>query len=588
LCFFKWCCSFNQENFQIAFMKKLTTLFTILCLITSMGFAQTVDVTFSVDISEVASLPASPTVTVFGSFNGWDPTVNPLADDNADGVWTATLPIATGDYEYKFYITGGDGSTLEETFAGGESCTLTTGEFTNRTLSVTETTELPAVCWESCNVCGFVPPMSMVTFSVNMNEYGPLDGARLAGSFNGWDAASNPMTDEDGDGIWETTLELVNADYEYKFVALVGENNDFEDLVAGTPCTITTEGFTNRALTVDADASLDTVCYGFCDDCGEGDVVSITFNVGTSHIDVSPDGIYLAGGGNFGNPGDNPMTDDDGDGVYSITVTRPAGFQSFYTFANGNCPDYSCKEDITGLDCANPDSFNDRFLPAVSQDTIVNTCFALCTTSTECGDLPATSMVTFAVNMNEYGALNEARLMGSFNGWDPGSNPMTDDDGDGVWETTLELNNGTYEYKFVALVGEDNNAEELEAGSSCTLTTGDFTNRLLVVEADATLGTVCYGSCLDCAVAVDELAALGIDFRVSPTVANSEVQLSFGKQLPASSFLQLRNMNGQLVKQLQMSQLDNYRLDVSQLSTGMYFLQLQSGNAITVRRMIKQ
>jgi len=40
-------------------------------------------------------------------------------------------------------------------------------------------------------------------------------------------------------------------------------------------------------------------------------------------------------------------------------------------------------------------------------------------------------------------------LAGTFNGWSTEANPMKDEDGDGVWEVTLYLKPGRYEYKFV-------------------------------------------------------------------------------------------------------------------------------------------
>ncbi|MEO1451040.1 MAG: T9SS type A sorting domain-containing protein, partial [Bacteroidota bacterium] len=82
--------------------------------------------------------------------------------------------------------------------------------------------------------------------------------------------------------------------------------------------------------------------------------------------------------------GEFDMADDDNDGIYTITIEREIGFNTFYTYANGNCPDYSCKENITGQDCARPDNFNDRFLPPVMADTVINTCFAICSDSTDC------------------------------------------------------------------------------------------------------------------------------------------------------------------------------------------------------------
>ncbi|RMD99501.1 MAG: hypothetical protein D6814_05460, partial [Calditrichaeota bacterium] len=40
-------------------------------------------------------------------------------------------------------------------------------------------------------------------------------------------------------------------------------------------------------------------------------------------------------------------------------------------------------------------------------------------------------------------------VMGSFNNWNRHANPMKDPDGDGVYEATLPLDPGRYEYKFV-------------------------------------------------------------------------------------------------------------------------------------------
>ena len=55
--------------------------------------------------------------------------------------------------------------------------------------------------------------------------------------------------------------------------------------------------------------------------------VNITFEVNTAALaSVDPDGIYLAGGLGFGVPGDNPLTDPDGDGVFTTTVQRDQGF----------------------------------------------------------------------------------------------------------------------------------------------------------------------------------------------------------------------------------------------------------------------
>lgn len=49
----------------------------------------------------------------------------------------------------------------------------------------------------------------------------PAAGARevyVAGEFNGWDASLSPLRDEDGDGVFNTTLSLERGAYAYMFV----------------------------------------------------------------------------------------------------------------------------------------------------------------------------------------------------------------------------------------------------------------------------------------------------------------------------------------------------------------------------------
>ena len=44
-------------------------------------------------------------VYLAGSFNGWDTRVTPMIRDE-DGIWSVTLPLEPGTYEYKFVIDG--------------------------------------------------------------------------------------------------------------------------------------------------------------------------------------------------------------------------------------------------------------------------------------------------------------------------------------------------------------------------------------------------------------------------------------------------------------------------------------------------
>lgn len=229
-------------------------------------------------------------------------------------------------------------------------------------------------------------PKADVTFKLDLNQFtGTFTNVYVSGTFNAFSGDANPLTDADGDKIYETTLNLPVGLYEYKFT--MDNFAQQEQFSPTTTCTQTTiDGanvFVNRKLVLSQNATVGPVCFNSCYGCG--DAVNITVNLGMGTYTPDPGGVYLAGGGDFGNPGGRfKMTDPDGDGVFSIAIERPRGYSTFYDFANGACPDYSCKENLAGQPCAVPTNFNDRWLSPVQQDTVINTCFASCADNTAC------------------------------------------------------------------------------------------------------------------------------------------------------------------------------------------------------------
>jgi hypothetical protein len=109
---------------------------------------------------------------------------------------------------------------------------------------------------------------------------------------------------------------------------------------------------------------------------------TVTFNVHTDLIvgNVSADGIFI-GGGFVGGNNALGLDDSDGDGIWSGSMSLDAAGGHF-TILNGNCSDWSCKEDISGQPCADPNNHNDRnnLLGGFSQDTTLNLIFGSCAT----------------------------------------------------------------------------------------------------------------------------------------------------------------------------------------------------------------
>lgn len=109
---------------------------------------QTKKVTFSVDLNNSDEVFSS--VSVFGSFNNWCASCDYLTDLDNDGVYTGTFDVAVGELQYKFTL---DKQKVEEQFEAVAECCKTIGDYTNRVATITEDSELAAVCFNSCTSC---------------------------------------------------------------------------------------------------------------------------------------------------------------------------------------------------------------------------------------------------------------------------------------------------------------------------------------------------------------------------------------------------------------------------------------------------
>ena len=240
---------------------------------------------------------------------------------------------------------------------------------------------------------------------------------------------------------------------------------------------------------------------------------NVTFSVNTANITVGENGMYL-GGGIIGPANAYAMSDDDGDGVWTVTISMGEGTTGNYIFLNSpaNGEDYGAKENLTGQECADGE-YDDRLLAEVTSDTTLLHCFGSCESDGTC---PATTEVTFNVDMSQYGLMDgdTVHVNGEFTGW-CGScgNEMSDDDGDGVYSITFDLEPGSYFWKYT-VNGWDNQESFSDAVDGCTANNNGNFDRQVVVTDEAQELTYCWNSC-------DSACAVGYDCDYTISVTDS-------------------------------------------------------------------
>ena len=199
---------------------------------------------------------------------------------------------------------------------------------------------------------------SQVTLHVDMNgQTVSANGVHVAGNFGdydydntfenpaypNWDPAGIALTDDDSDGVYSVTLDLVPGTIEYKFIngnAWGGENDDEwagEDN-DNQPCR---SGGGNRTITIgETDLDVGLVCWERCIPCGE---VYVTLRVDMEYETVSDSGVHVAGNFQGWDPATTMMVaENDSSTVYHYQFGSTPGTELQYKFVNGNTWDDAC------------------------------------------------------------------------------------------------------------------------------------------------------------------------------------------------------------------------------------------------------
>lgn len=149
---------------------------------------------------------------------------------------------------------------------------------------------------------------------------GGVNAVSVAGSFNGWNATANPLSDPDKDGVWSADVEIPAGRVTYKFVV-----NGDQWMTDESAAEFESDGFGGQnSVLVVGDQPLVA---------GHGTTVKkaapvkqglrqVTFKF---RPDGKPDQLWLAGAFNDWTVGKTAVTDPDGDGEYTVTMLLAPG-----------------------------------------------------------------------------------------------------------------------------------------------------------------------------------------------------------------------------------------------------------------------
>jgi hypothetical protein len=201
----------------------------------------------------------------------------------------------------------------------------------------------------------------------------------------------------------------------------------------------------------------------------------------------------------------------------------------------------------------------------------------------------APANVTFRVDMNDYtGTFTTAYVSGSMNGWSGDANPMTDANGDGIWETTLMVGAGDYEFKFTL----DNWTadEQFTKGDPCTVSIngGEFVNRFISVAGDM---TICFlwNTCDACEpLATNDITIDNSFFQLQPNLVDQSTKISFTQPSFSDRILKVFNATGALIFEQKIeSGMTEYNLNTGHFQKGIYFVNVLEGDVLGTQKMLK-
>jgi len=513
-------------------------------------------VVFEIDMRNVTDAYTTPEVN--GLFNNWCGNCWQMSDTDNDSIWEFSTIFAPGDtLEYKY---SADNWNIQEDLDSNLSCIIINYDSTasngwgyvNRTAIVNSDTVFSSI-WNNCSQITFggctdtlasnfdslatVDDGSCLystVFNVDMNcDTTTFTEVNLESPNFFWCGGCVILLDPDGDGTYSITLNLPVGDFEYKYA--LDSWNYQENLVpdmqnGGTCAPITDYSFyANRLLSVTT-VSTNNDTYGSCSDCIPGctDSLAINFNSLANYDNGScvfcTYGCMNPAALNYDSLATCPDTCIFPQVTYGCTDSTALNYNPLATIDDSSC--VYCFYGCMDVSACNYDSlatcddgscliaYGCTDTNACNYDALANCDDGSCLSNFGCTDSLANNYdpvatcedsscvygynVTFQLDLRNVTSISYVapEINGMFNSWCGDCAQLEDLNNDSIWEITILIDSGSYEYKYSA----DNFTveENLFSGDSCTVSNFGFTNRIIHVSQDTVLAPVCWELCDDC------------------------------------------------------------------------------------------
>ena len=306
---------------------------------------------------------------------------------------------------------------------------------------------------------------------------------------------------------------------------------------------------------------------------------NVTFNVDMNQVTQSfttpeVNGLWNNWCGNC-----NPLTDANGDGIWTTTLPLPVGTTQEYKFS---ADAWTIQEQNNpAAPCTNGNAtYTNRVLVIPATDTVLSVvCWSQCTAC----DVDVTLKVNMAWEVaNNAISANGVHVAGDFQGWSPSTTPMTDANNDGIYEVTVTVPaNSSIQYKFIN--GNAWGSDE-PVPSACAVT-GTTNRGATFAYGDSTMNPVCFGKCTDCAAGLGE-SLQNVSLFPNPTRG----QFNLARMDAATEVeVSVLDLQGKVLTVAKWNEgVETLSIDLSSFANGVYMVRMTSDEGSRTMRVSVQ